>query len=262
MKERIIIYPPSMPLALWVLFVAMTLAVYMTSVYEDPYRPQPKTENPAVAQIRPAPLLLPQTSENGFAKKSDTIAPVADQESVMPAATAQQSVTPPAAVKTSVTPVDSVQCLPSRTAMQSPLERVKKSECLYHPIILQAANRHEVDPAIVKAIIMAESSYNPRAVSKRGAKGLMQLMPKTAEEMGVEDIFNPEHNINGGVRYYKKLLEQFKGDIRLALAAYNAGIRKVKEHNGVPPYKSTRYYIKKVFEYYQYYKQQVETDQA
>jgi soluble lytic murein transglycosylase-like protein len=199
-----------MPLALWVLFVAMTLAVYMTSVYEDPYRPQPKTKNPAVAQIRPAPLLLPQTSENEFAKKSDTLAPVADQESVMP----------------------------------------------------QAANRHEVDPAIVKAIIMAESSYNPRAVSKRGAKGLMQLMPKTAEEMGVEDIFNPEHNINGGVRYYKKLLKQFKGDVKLALAAYNAGTRKVKEHNGVPPYKSTRYYIKKVFEYYQYYKNQVETDKA
>ncbi|UCH23948.1 MAG: lytic transglycosylase domain-containing protein [Deltaproteobacteria bacterium] len=180
----------------------------------------------------------------------------------MPAATAQQSVTPPAAVKTSVTPVDSAQCLSSRTAMKSPLDRIKKSECLYHPIILQAANRHEVDPAIVKAIIMAESSYNPRAVSKRGAKGLMQLMPKTAEEMGVEDIFNPEHNINGGVRYYKKLLKQFKGDIKLALAAYNAGIRKVKEHKGVPPYKSTQYYIKKVFEYYRYYKQQVETDQA
>lgn len=137
-----------------------------------------------------------------------------------------------------------------------PLVQGMETECLYHSIIIEAANRYQVDPAIVKAIIMAESSYNPKAVSKKGAKGLMQLMPKTAAELGVKDSFNPAYNINGGVQYYKKMLNQFNGDVKLALAAYNAGSRKVKKYQGIPPFKATRYYIKKVFKYYQYYKRQ------
>lgn len=135
--------------------------------------------------------------------------------------------------------------------------RVKKEEGLFHPIILEAADRYDVDLALIKAIIMVESSYNPNAISRRGAKGLMQLMPKTAEALGVGDSFNPEHNINAGVRYFKKLLDQFDGDVKLALAAYNAGSRKVKKHNGVPPFKATRCYIEKVFKYHQYYKKQM-----
>jgi len=134
----------------------------------------------------------------------------------------------------------------------------KKAERLLHPIILQASNRYQVDSALVKAIIMAESNYNTNAISKRGAKGLMQLMPKTAEALGVGDSFNPEHNINAGVRYFKDLLNQFNGDVRLALAAYNAGSRKVRKYQGVPPFKATEYYIKKVFEYHQYYKENAE----
>jgi len=133
----------------------------------------------------------------------------------------------------------------------------QKPEQRFHPIILKAANRFQVDPALVKAIIMAESGYDPRAISKVGAKGLMQLMPATAEELGVEDIFNPKHNINAGVGYFKKLLNRFDGDIKLALAAYNAGTGKVRQYQGVPPFKATRYYIKKVFEYYQIYKKQM-----
>lgn len=136
------------------------------------------------------------------------------------------------------------------------------AEKRFHPIIVEASNQYKVDPAIIKAIIMAESSYNPKALSNKGAGGLMQLMPITAREMGVKDIFNPEHNIYGGVRYYKKLLKQFKGDMELALAAYNAGSRNVREYKGVPPFKATRYYIKKVFEYYQFYKKEMETNKA
>ncbi len=132
-----------------------------------------------------------------------------------------------------------------------------KKEHLFHPIILQEASRYEIDPALVKAIIMAESGYNPRAISKKGAKGLMQLMPSTAEALGVEDIFNPEQNISGGVRYFKQLVNRFDGDVKLALAAYNAGSRKVRHYQGVPPYKSTRFYIEKVFKYYQLYKNQM-----
>ncbi|MHC4459042.1 MAG: lytic transglycosylase domain-containing protein [Planctomycetota bacterium] len=254
MNGKTIIYPPSMPMALWVLVVTMTVAVYMASVSPEPYRPQPRIEISALPQFQPELYWLPIISDNESANKPDPEMVTADHtpEAVAPGSPAPISAKPAAAVSD----------LPPRPATTSQLDYVKKSERLYHPIILQAASRYQVDPAIVKAIIMAESSYNPKAVSKRGARGLMQLMPKTAEEMGVEDIFNPEHNINGGVRYHKKLLNKFKGDIKLALAAYNAGMSKVREHNGVPPYKSTRHYIKKVFEYYQYYKNQLATDQA
>ncbi len=130
----------------------------------------------------------------------------------------------------------------------------KKGEGPFHPIILRAADRYRVDSALIQAIIMVESSYNPRAISKRGAAGLMQLMPKTAEALGVGDSFDPEHNINAGVKYFRKLLNQFNGDVRLALAAYNAGSGKVRKYQGVPPFKATRYYIEKVFEYHEYYK--------
>ena len=132
-----------------------------------------------------------------------------------------------------------------------------KKERLFHPIILQEANRHELDPALVKAIIMAESGYNPNAVSKKGAQGLMQLMPSTAEALGVDDAFNPEQNISGGVRYFKQLVNRFDGDIKLALAAYNAGSRIVRHYQGIPPFKSTRFYIEKVFKYYELYKDQM-----
>lgn len=130
----------------------------------------------------------------------------------------------------------------------------KKGEHLLHPIILQTANRYQMDPALVNAIIMAESEYNPRAVSKRGARGLMQLMPATAASLGVKDSFNPEQNLDGGVRYFKRLVNRFDGDVTLALAAYNAGSRNVRLYRGVPPFKATKRYIKKVFLYYQIYK--------
>lgn len=132
-----------------------------------------------------------------------------------------------------------------------------KKERLFHPIIIEEADRHEIDPALVKAIIMAESGYNPNAISEKGAKGLMQLMPSTAQDLGVDDVFNPQQNISGGVRYFKKLVNRFDGDIKLALAAYNAGSKKVRHYQGIPPYKSTHYYIEKVFKYYKLYKNQM-----
>lgn len=133
----------------------------------------------------------------------------------------------------------------------------KKEEYLYHQIILQTASLHKIDPALVKAIIMAESGYNPRATSEKGAKGLMQLMPGTAKALGVEDVFDPHQNIIAGVRYFKQLVSRFNGDVKLALAAYNAGSKNVRRYKGIPPFKGTQYYIKKVFKYYQLYKNQM-----
>jgi len=131
---------------------------------------------------------------------------------------------------------------------------IDQTERFFHPIIVQAANRYQVDPVLIKAIIMAESEYNPRAISKNGAIGLMQLMPDTAETLGVEDSFNPEHNIDGGVRYFKQLMNQFDGNVKLALAAYNAGSSSVRFYQGIPPFKATHFFIEKVFNFFHIYK--------
>jgi soluble lytic murein transglycosylase-like protein len=128
-------------------------------------------------------------------------------------------------------------------------EGAEPEDSPFHQLILQAADRHDVDPALVKAVILAESNYNPRAISRRGAKGLMQLMPATAKALGVKDLFDPESNINGGVKYLRKLLDRFGGDVELALAAYNAGSRYVRKYRGVPPFRATRFYIRKVMKY-------------
>ncbi len=137
-------------------------------------------------------------------------------------------------------------------------EHVKKTpEQIYFPIIVRISSKYEVDPLLVKAVIVAESGFKVNAVSHVGAQGLMQLMPRTAKAMGVKDSFNPEHNINGGVKYLKKLLDKYNGNIEIALAAYNAGSRNVRKYKGVPPYRETRKYIKKVSALHEKYKKNV-----
>jgi len=130
----------------------------------------------------------------------------------------------------------------------------KNAENRYQLLIIDAAYRYKVEPAIIKAIIMAESGFNPKAVSRVGARGLMQLMPRTAKSLGVEDSFKPAHNIDAGVRYFKYLLDQFDGEMKLALAAYNAGSYNVRKYGGIPPFKETKFYINKVLEYYEAYR--------
>jgi len=130
----------------------------------------------------------------------------------------------------------------------------KNAENRYHSLIVKTAYRYKVEPAIIKAIIMAESGFNPKAVSKVGARGLMQLMPRTARSLGVEDSFKPAHNIDAGVRYFKYLLDRYDGEIKLALAAYNAGSYNVRKYGGVPPFKATEFYINKVLKYYEAYR--------
>ncbi len=135
-------------------------------------------------------------------------------------------------------------------------KRKRQKRCL-HEIIVKIASRYNVDPALIKAIIRVESSFNPKAVSYKGAKGLMQLMPVTLKAMGVRDPFDPEFNIEAGVRYFKKLLIMFDNNVELALAAYNAGVTRVRIYKGIPPFRRTRRYVKKVLYYYRYYKREM-----
>ena len=124
----------------------------------------------------------------------------------------------------------------------------------YEPVITKAAKKYNVDSALIKAVIKAESNFNPRAVSRVGARGLMQLMPATASSLEVQDSFHPEKNIEGGVRYLRYLLNLFNGDLPLALAAYNAGEGTVARYNNsVPPYQETRTYIRRVLDYFDRY---------
>lgn len=120
----------------------------------------------------------------------------------------------------------------------------------YSSIVYDKATKYNIDPSLIKAIIKAESNWNPAAISKKGAIGLMQLMPFTAREMNVRNPFNPEDNIEGGVKYFKLLLKQFNNDLTLALAAYNAGPRTVERFGFVPPITETRQYVSKVLHLY------------
>ena len=109
-----------------------------------------------------------------------------------------------------------------------------------------AASRHGVDPNLVRAIIRVESNFNPHAVSRKGAMGLMQLMPQTARSMNVTNAFDPSQNVDAGVRHLKSLLEDYNGNLELSLAAYNAGSTAVKKSKGIPPYTETRNYVSKI----------------
>jgi hypothetical protein len=118
-------------------------------------------------------------------------------------------------------------------------------------IISNAANKFRIDRALIKAIIKAESNFNHEAISRVGAQGLMQLMPATASALQVENVFHPENNIEGGARYLRYLLNTYRGNLKLTLAAYNAGESSVaKYNNNVPPYRETQNYIRRVLSYY------------
>lgn len=116
----------------------------------------------------------------------------------------------------------------------------------YDELINHAANTHNLEPALIRAVIHAESAFNVFALSRTGAMGLMQLMPETAKELGVKNAFKPEQNIDGGAKYLAQMLQRFGGDIDLACAAYNSGPTNVTHYKGIPPYPETQAYVKRV----------------
>jgi soluble lytic murein transglycosylase len=125
----------------------------------------------------------------------------------------------------------------------------------YETYIREAAEAHGVDVELVKAIIKVESDFDPWAVSHKGARGLMQLMPENCRRLRLKNPFDPRQNILAGTRFFRSLMDRFHGDIALALAAYNAGPETVDRHRGIPPFQETRAYVKKVFRYYRYYRE-------
>lgn len=128
------------------------------------------------------------------------------------------------------------------------------SRLRYDRIIVETADAYGLDSALLHAVITVESKYNPSAVSRKGAVGLMQLMPATARQYGVADLYDPEQNIQGGAKYLRDLLAQFNGDLKLSLAAYNAGENAVARYgNHIPPYRETRNYVSRVMDFYQKY---------
>lgn len=142
-----------------------------------------------------------------------------------------------------------------RTALAStptyePQQRAAANYGMYSREIAEASARHGVPDRLIWAVIRVESGFDPRAVSPKGAQGLMQLMPETAAILGVRDVFNPRENIHGGARHLRGLMERFRHDLPLALAAYNAGAQPVATFRGIPPYPQTREYVARVLRLY------------
>ena len=130
-------------------------------------------------------------------------------------------------------------------------ETAQRDHRVYARHVADAAARYDVPERLVWAVIQVESGFDHRAVSSRGARGLMQLMPETAAILGVRDCFNPRQNIDGGTRHLQAMLKKFRYDVRLAVAAYNAGEKPVRDFRGVPPYPETREYVAQVLSLYQ-----------
>ncbi|MEW6585011.1 MAG: lytic transglycosylase domain-containing protein [Nitrospirota bacterium] len=133
---------------------------------------------------------------------------------------------------------------PDAAPAQSP--KSTKDDSYFHSIVHEKAEAYNLDPSLIKAVIKTESNWNSSAVSRKGAMGLMQLMPTTAMDLNVRNPFDPEENIEGGAKYLRYLLDRFNGDLTLALAAYNSGPKTVEKYGYVPPISETRQYVNKV----------------
>jgi soluble lytic murein transglycosylase-like protein len=148
------------------------------------------------------------------------------------------------AAKSAAAEVD--QYLGNPSAPQTASSRIAVTQQQIDAAIDKAATRHSVDPNLVRALVKVESNFNPNAVSRKGAMGLMQLMPQTARQLNVSNPFNPEENVDAGVRHLKRLLDSYGGNVQLSLAAYNAGSGAVARSAGIPHYAETRNYVRRI----------------
>jgi soluble lytic murein transglycosylase-like protein len=179
----------------------------------------------------PAPRITPAKSSS---------APISSQGSPSP-----QPASAPAPAPTQA-PAAAPPSAPAALAPAQPLVPVIQAPAALDQMVQQTAEKHNVDPALVRAVISTESNWNASALSSKGAQGLMQLVPGTARQLGVGNAFDPAQNVDGGVRYLGMLLQRYNGDLKLALAAYNAGPSIVDRFGGVPNYRETRNYVEKV----------------
>jgi Transglycosylase SLT domain len=166
--------------------------------------------------------------------------PTAEIERIEPDLTpAPPTDTAPPTTATPQTGVVASPAIPTVTASLSPA----RSPANVADAVSAASDRYRLDPDLLNSVIRAESGFNPHAISRKGAQGLMQLMPETASKLGVPNAFDPEANVDGGTRYLRELLERYNFDLIKALAAYNAGTKRVEQYHGVPPYQETRHYV-------------------
>ena len=164
----------------------------------------------------------------------------------VPDTSVEQAIAMSAQVQVSAETTADPMSVPSHTPSAAELERA----------VARAATQHHLHPALLFAVMKAESSFNPIVVSKAGAVGLMQLVPETAMRHGVRNLYDTTENVAGGARHLRYLLDRFHGNTRLALAAYNAGEGKVDRYKQIPPYKETRHYVQKVLSYYRDYRKE------
>jgi soluble lytic murein transglycosylase-like protein len=204
-------------------------------ILRSPGLAQRLAPKPAAVQQRDFAAVLAKASTNPTALRS-----LAAQLPTMPA--------PTTSAGAKLTPT-SLRSTPAGSASAASLGEVP-----YASLIEAAARKAGVDPALVAAVVKAESGFNPQAKSGVGAKGLMQLMDATARGLGVTNSFDPAQNVEGGAKFLGSLLKQFNGDVRLALAGYNAGPGNVQKYGGVPPFEETQQYVPKVLGFYEQFK--------